>query len=213
VVTADDGSPVELYALLPERGEGETVAAAVRPPATILELGCGTGRMTRQLVARGFRVTAVDESPDMLEHVRDAETIQARIEGLDLGRRFDAVLLASNLMSSATPQRQAFLEACRRHADLVVIETLPLSWAPKAREAMLGEVTMSTRVDRIEDGVVQGAVEYEARGRRWTHAFAMRVFADQPELDAALAEGGLSFDRWLDRDRGWFVATAAAARP
>jgi SAM-dependent methyltransferase len=213
VVTTNDGSPVELYALLPDRGEGEIVAAAIRPPATILELGCGTGRMTRQLVARGFRVTAVDESAAMLDHVRDAETVQARIEDLDLGRRFDAVLLASNLMSAAASQRRAFLDACRRHADLVVIETLPLGWTPKEGTAALGDVTTSTRVDRIEDGVVHGVVVYEARDRRWSHAFAMRVFADQAELDAALAEGGLSFDRWLDRDRGWFVATAAATRP
>jgi SAM-dependent methyltransferase len=107
VVTADDGSPVELYTLLPDRGEGEIVAAAVRPPATILELGCGTGRMTRQLVARGFRVTAVDESAEMLEHVRDAETVRARIEDLELGRRFDAVLLASNLLSTANGWRSS----------------------------------------------------------------------------------------------------------
>lgn len=168
--------------------------------------------MTRQLVARGFRVTAVDESAEMLEHVRDAETVQTRIEELDLRRRFDAVLLASNLMSTEAAQRQAFLESCGRHADVVVIETLPLGWTPKEGRAALGEVTATTRVDRIDDGVVHGAVEYDARGRRWTHAFAMRVFADQVELDAALAGGGLSFDRWLDRDRGWFVARAAPAR-
>ncbi|HEX5245577.1 MAG TPA: class I SAM-dependent methyltransferase [Gaiellaceae bacterium] len=213
VVTADDGSPVELYALLPDRGEGELVAAAVQPPASILELGCGTGRMTRQLVARGFRVTAVDESAEMLEHVREAEIVCARIEGLDLGRRFDAVLLASNLMSTDPAQRRAFLEACRRHADLVVIETLPLGWTPKEGAAALGEVTTSTRIDRIENGVAHGVAEYEARGRRWTHAFTMHVFANQSELDAALAEGGLRFDSWLDRNRGWFAARAAPARP
>jgi SAM-dependent methyltransferase len=213
VVTADDGSPVELYALLPDRGEGEIVAAAVQPPATVLELGCGTGRMTRQLVALGFSVTAVDESAAMLAHVRDAETVQARIEGIDLGRRFDAALLASNLMSTESAQRQAFLESCCRHADLVVIETLPLGWTPKEGSAALGDVTTSTHVGRFEAGVVHGFVEYEARGKTWTHEFAMRVFADQPELDETLAEGGLRFDRWLDRDRGWFVATAASVRP
>jgi SAM-dependent methyltransferase len=213
VVTANDGSPVELYALLPDRGEGELVAAAVQPQAAILELGCGTGRMTRQLVARGFHVTAVDESPEMLDHVLDAETVHARIEGLDLGRRFDAVLLASNLMSTEPAQRKDFLESCRRHSDLVVLETLPLGWKPKGGEATLGEVRTSTRVDRIDDGVVHGVAEYEARGRRWTHAFAMHVFADQAELDAALEEGGLAFERWLDPKRGWFVARSAAARP
>ena len=43
----------------------------------------------------------------------------------------------------------------------------------------------------------------------WSHAFAMRVFADEAELGAALGKWRL--DRWLDRDRGWF--TAVPARP
>jgi len=41
---APDGSPVELYALLPELGEGDRVAEAVPGGGSILELGCGTGR-------------------------------------------------------------------------------------------------------------------------------------------------------------------------
>lgn len=208
MTVAPDGSPVELYALLPDRGEGDLVAAALPPPASLLELGCGTGRMTRQLVARGYAVTAVDESPAMLAHVRDTEAVCARIEGLDLGRRFDLVLLASNLLSTEPPQRRAFLETCVRHAPLVVVETLPLGWRPESRATSLGEIATSLRVDRIEDGVVRGEVSYEAaQGSHWAHAFAMRAFADEDELGAALAEGGLRLERWLDRERGWFVAT------
>ena len=188
---APDGSPVDVYLRLPERGEGALVAAAVPPPATLLELGCGAGRVTRQLVRLGYHVVAVDESPEMLEHVRDAETVEARIEELDLGRRFDAVLLLSNLLTVEPDLRRAFLDACARHADLVVVETLPLSWQPPP----------SVRVDRIEDGVVHGEVFYDGGG---SHAFAMRVFRDEDELRAALA--GWRLERWLDRERGWFVA-------
>ena len=206
MTTAPDGSPVELYALLPDRDEGELVATALRPPATVLELGCGTGRITRQLVARGYAVTAVDESADMLAHVRTAETVCARIEGLDLRRRFDAVLLASNLLSTEPDQRRAFLETSLRHSELVIVETLPLGWRPKEGTSQLGEVASSVRLDSFEDGVARGEVRYEVGGRSWTHAFAMRVFADEEELQSALREGGLRFERWLDRERGWFVA-------
>lgn len=202
-----DGSPIEVYELLPERGEGEIVAHAVPAGGSILELGCGTGRMTRQLLAHGFRVTGVDESAEMLARMPDgAECVRARIEELDLGRRFDAVLLASNLLSADAEQRLVFLAACVRHADVVVVETLPLGWRPRAEPGTLGELTTRTVVDRIEDGVVHGAAVYEARGRTWTHPFAMRVFENEEELGAALADGGLVLDRWLDRDRGWFVA-------
>jgi len=37
---APDGSPVELYALLRDLGEGDVVAEAVPAGASILELGC-----------------------------------------------------------------------------------------------------------------------------------------------------------------------------
>jgi SAM-dependent methyltransferase len=189
---APDGSPVDVYLRLPERGEGELVARAVPPPASLLELGCGVGRVTRQLVRLGYDVIAVDESPEMLEHVRDAETVLARIEDLDLGRRFDAVLLLSNLLTTGDPQRRAFLDCCARHSDSVVVETLPLGWEPPP----------SVRVDRIDNGVVHGEVSYAGGG---SHAFAMRVFADEGELRTVLGEAGWELDRWLDRARGWFA--------
>lgn len=205
---APDGSPVEVYELLPARGEADLVAEVVAPPASLLELGCGTGRVTAQLVERGYPVTAVDESAAMLARVRGAQTVCARIEDLALGRRFDAVLLLSNLLSVEEEQRRAFLAACARHSDLLVVETLPLAWEPHEGESRIGDVVTRLRIAAIEAGVVHGAVDYESGGTTWTHDFAMRVFADEPELEAALAESGWAFDRWLDRDRGWFAATA-----
>ncbi|MGH3048790.1 MAG: class I SAM-dependent methyltransferase [Gaiellaceae bacterium] len=208
---APDGSPVELYALLPEQGEGEIVARAVPAGGSNLELGCGTGRMTRQLVRLGFRVTAVDESAEMLARVEGAETVRARIEELELGRRFDAVLLASNLITVEPERRRAFLETCRRHADLVVVEGLPLGWAPEDGEMRLGEVVSRLRIERVDDGVVHGTMEYEGAGRSWRHAFGMRAFADSAELEAALAEAGLRFGEWLDGEGGrWFTARATS---
>jgi SAM-dependent methyltransferase len=198
MTVAPDGSPVELYASLPALGEGERVAEVIPPPATLLELGCGAGRVTRQLVGLGYAVTAVDESPEMLEHVRETETVCARIEGLDLGRRFDAVLLMSNLLTVEPEQRRAFLAACARHSDLVVVESLPLAWRPESNDRL--------RIDRVEDGVVHGEVFYEDGV---SHAFAMRVFDDEDELRAALAEAGFLLERWLDAR--WFTARRARA--
>ena len=39
---------------------------AKRPVRSVAELGCGTGSLTRLLAQRGYRMTAVDLSPDML---------------------------------------------------------------------------------------------------------------------------------------------------
>jgi SAM-dependent methyltransferase len=199
---------VELYAQLPEMGEGEQIAEAVPAGGSILELGCGTGRITRQLVRLGFHATAVDESVEMLAHVENAETVCARIEGLDLGRRFDAVLLASNLINSDPETRRAFLATCRRHSEVVVVEGLPLGWDAKEGESQLGPVSSQLEIDRVSGSVVHGTVEYVSGSRRWRHPFAMHAFVDEEHLDAALAEAGLRVDRRLDGEEGrWFVAT------
>ena len=85
-------------------------------PATVLELGCGAGRVTGPLVAAGYRVTGVDESAEMLARVTGARTVRAPIQGLELGEAFDLVLLMSFLVNTADRERrQALLATCRRH--------------------------------------------------------------------------------------------------
>jgi hypothetical protein len=75
VAIAPDGSPVEMYLLIPVGEEPDVVRKAVSPAADILELGCGVGRVTHALVELGYRVVAVDESPEMLAHVVGAERL------------------------------------------------------------------------------------------------------------------------------------------
>lgn len=56
------------------------------PPARVLDLGCGAGRTTGELARRGFRVTAIDLAPRLLEAARQ------RYPGLDF-RVMDATSL------------------------------------------------------------------------------------------------------------------------
>jgi len=63
--TALDGSPVGLYATLATLGEPQRIDDAVPAASEILELGCGAGRLTHELIARGHSVTAVDNSPEI----------------------------------------------------------------------------------------------------------------------------------------------------
>jgi ubiquinone/menaquinone biosynthesis C-methylase UbiE len=46
------------------------LAAAAKSGDRVLEIGCGTGSVTALLLARGARITAIDQSPDMLEQAR-----------------------------------------------------------------------------------------------------------------------------------------------
>lgn len=50
-------------------------------PCDVLDLGAGTGKLTRSLAALGHRVTAVEPSPEMLEHLRAALPNVVALEG------------------------------------------------------------------------------------------------------------------------------------
>ena len=50
-------------------------------PCDVVDLGAGTGKLTRSLVALGHRVTAVEPLPQMLEHLRAAAPGVTAVEG------------------------------------------------------------------------------------------------------------------------------------
>ncbi|MGD0239156.1 MAG: class I SAM-dependent methyltransferase [Streptosporangiaceae bacterium] len=50
----------------------------------VLEFGCGSGALTRHLLAAGLRVIATDASPDMLDLARDALGAEADLRELTL---------------------------------------------------------------------------------------------------------------------------------
>lgn len=50
------------------------------PPTLVLDLACGTGKMTLELARRGYDMTGVDYSPEMLDRARSS----AEREGLDV---------------------------------------------------------------------------------------------------------------------------------
>ncbi|KDN17927.1 class I SAM-dependent methyltransferase [Amycolatopsis rifamycinica] len=206
-VTAD-GSPVDVYLLLPPNGEAEIVHAAVPPDASILELGSGAGRVTHRLIELGHEVVAVDDSPSMLGHVR-AETVCARIGDLRLGREFDVVLLASHLVNTERDaDRLAMLAAARRHlapGGQLVVEWHPPAWfdtVESGQGGRLGEVEIEL-ADVVRDGdLLSATVRYAARGRQWHQEFTCRRL----DLDDLLTSADLTFGGWLSADRTWFAA-------
>lgn len=84
---------VELFPLLFSATEGE--------PQTLLELGCGGGSLAYHLKNR-LRLTLTDRSEEMLAVCRrvnpECELIHGDMRTLDLGRRFDLVLIHDAIM-------------------------------------------------------------------------------------------------------------------
>lgn len=79
-------------------------------PHSLLDAGCGTGRIARELARRGLDVVGVDIDPQMLDTARrKAPELDWRLGDLatiDLGRSFDAALMAGNVMLFLTPRSE-----------------------------------------------------------------------------------------------------------
>lgn len=211
-ITAD-GCAVAVYRKLPPMGEAEIVHAAVPPGAEVLDLGCGTGRIAHRLIELGHPVVAVDQSGDMLAHVRGAETVHAPIAGLDLHRTFAAVLMASHLVNTAADaERGALLAAAARHTAAggrLIAERHPPGWFDEAADGQGGDVgdLQVELADVHRDGdLLSATVRYRSGEDVWTHHFTARRLDDEA-LHRELRGAGLSFERWCSDDRSWFAAT------
>ncbi len=70
--------------------------AGFEPAQTVLDAGCGSGRVTRLLLEQGLDVVAVDADPAMVAKAREALPPQVRVEqqdllDLELGEPVDAI--------------------------------------------------------------------------------------------------------------------------
>jgi hypothetical protein len=100
----------DLYGSLPDATDLEPWAGWCREASgPVLYLGVGAGRLAVPLAGLGVELVGVDAHPGMLERLRGRgapiELVLARIEELDLGRRFDLVIAPSNIV--CTPERLA----------------------------------------------------------------------------------------------------------
>ncbi|GAC1479224.1 MAG: class I SAM-dependent methyltransferase [Acidimicrobiales bacterium] len=210
---APDGSPVEVFRALPPGAAPAIVAAVLEPGGSVLDLGAGAGRLSHALAAQGFRVTAVDVSAAMVAAIEPpVATVCADIEHLELGRRFDAVVMASYLVNDR--RAEAFLATCARHVapdGVVLVQRYDPLWIADATPDAVttGNVTVaveSLAVDDTGDGftmiITYGVVADGVDSRRWSQRVDARV-VDDDRLDALAATAGLSVERWLDEYRTW----------
>jgi SAM-dependent methyltransferase len=195
-------------------GEASAVASAVRArcaeAATLLDVGCGTGRHIEAFAADGFDCVGVDVSRAMLSQasVRCPETnfIEADIRTMDVGRTFDAVVCLNGTigyMLTAEDLRAAVSRLRAHLADdgVVVVEPwfAPNQWfVPNvsAESAKEGDVAVA-RVSRATAEGSHGVFEWtcavatheESYSFSELHRLALREI---PEYIDAAAEAGLT---------------------
>lgn len=173
-------------------------------PTSVLELGCGTGRVTRALAGRAARVVAVDLSPELLARARRrlatcaaVTLVLADMRSLDLGDVFDLVVAPDDpfvhLLSG--DDRDAALEAVARHlapGGRFVIDGM--WWTPGELAAARGAAGLTK--DRL--------CRYEGPGNLHVHE-TWHADAEGPGFEARYlyAAGGRTLREASFRGRRW----------
>jgi SAM-dependent methyltransferase len=207
---APDGSPVLLYMTLPGHEEAALIHAAVPPGSPILELGCGTGRVTRHLLALEHRVTGVDNSAEMLAHLADVEGVEAilaDIGTLDLTpRRWPVVVMASNLING--DRGPDFLAAAVHHVSddgCVIVQRHEPGWVDTAEESTSEHhgITVAIRdIRHPRPGTLNATMIYGVQGHRFEQPFTAREVDDE-RLARLATSLGCMVNAVLDEDRRW----------
>jgi 2-polyprenyl-3-methyl-5-hydroxy-6-metoxy-1,4-benzoquinol methylase len=200
---------VELYLLAPSRGEEQLIDSAAGPGGSILELGCGTGRITRPLVALGHEVVAVDESAEMIARITEAETVCSTIEDLRLDRRFDLVLLMSYLINVPDDAvRRRMLATCAYHVKPGGTVLLQQHDRASFAEDVVREnenrrlVISDTR--QLPGDRQSATMTHTIDGRTWSQQILVQNLTEE-QLRNQLAEVGLRLVEHLDES--WVTAT------
>lgn len=94
-------------------GEADLVASF--GPADVLDAGCGTGRVAIELAGRGIDVVGVDRDATLLAHARgkapELVWVEADLLDVDLGRTFELIVLAGNVVIFLEPGTEAAVVA------------------------------------------------------------------------------------------------------
>jgi SAM-dependent methyltransferase len=99
---------------------GEVDLLMTLAPRTVLDAGCGTGRVAAELARRGVEAVGIDRDPSMVATARRLAP-GVRFEVLDvteadLGERFDVVVMAGNVpLFTPAGTQGALVAGCVRH--------------------------------------------------------------------------------------------------
>jgi len=186
-----------------------------RQPAQVLELACGTGRLSLPLSKAGFQVTGIDNSESMLAVARaeadaSATFLLADVRDFNVGCTFPLIIFPNNSIGHLLTARDlnACLDRVSSHlqADgLFVVDTFNPALELLSRDPHTRYPVTTFATDGGERVTVSETSEYDPAAHlnhlRWYFAFSggrevecefeLRIFFPR-ELDALLDSQGFA---------------------
>jgi SAM-dependent methyltransferase len=182
----------------------------ITQPGTLVDLGCGTGRLLLPFAQRGFRCLAVDLSPQMLQIVG----CKAQTEGLSVDRVLANLVELDCLRDSIADyalcmfstlgmirgrdnRRRALAHAARilKPDGLLILHVhnrWSNLWIPQGRSWVLRNTIASKLRPEVEAG--DKFFDYQDVPKMFLHLYTRR------ELTADLRSAGWHVDHWVPLD-------------
>ena len=216
----------------PDAGDAYYLALAGDEPKTILDMGCGTGRLAVALAERGHRVTGADPSEGMMKVARNRASaervrwVDSDAANLALEARFDLIIMTGHVFQVFLEDDdvRATLRALRRHlapGGRLAFETRnPLveewrDWIPSlTRETIqvpgIGAVEMHYDIADASSAFVTFETHFRFSASDIVIAPTTLRFVSRDELAAFLAEAGFTEITWFGN---WDRSPVGAASP
>jgi SAM-dependent methyltransferase len=199
-------------------------ALAQETGGPVLEIACGTGRVSIPIARLGFEVTGLDITPGMLERARSKSVglptrwVHGDARSFDLDERFRLVFLTGNAFQAflTRADQEALLERVRMHLHedgLFAFETRNPRWARSAsaskeapgETANLPDKGLFTLLETREEEE-DGKVYIDANGHD------VRVYRTQVYDHVSQVLHWTTYRRWREGDREQTRVTRIAVR-
>jgi SAM-dependent methyltransferase len=199
-------------------------ALAQETGGPVLEIACGTGRVSIPIARLGLAVTGLDIVPGMLELARGKSAglpvrwIEGDARSFDLGGQFRLIFLTGNAFQAflTRPDQEALLERVRAHLHdegLFAFETRYPQWANLARAR---RDAPSEGTDRHNEGLftLLETHQEEVPGQTYTDNRGREVSVSRTQVYDPVAQilHWTTYRRWQEAGREQTRITRIAVR-
>ena len=197
---------------------------------SVLEPGCGSGRMLVALAERGLEVVGIDRSPQMVGLARKrlgdrGEVHEADMTDFDLGRRFDGAVCPINTLLHLTPEELArHFDCTARHTPRYLVQVglvdptssdafagshweaergatrLRIDWVDEELDAERGRSRQRSRIEVLAGPRAGEVLEESHDMTAWTPASWRAAVEASPFSEVATYDAGRKGE-WPEVDR------------